>query len=180
MGSCSLLQGIFPTQGLNPGLLHCRRILYHMSHKGSPRYWSGYPIPSLADLPNPGIELAPSALQKDSLPTERPGKPLRGTVTHPNMRTHRAQILEKYDSQINALCYLDTVPFRVLFFHMHHFKKLIIHFLAALGLRVSFLWLRQATSALWLWRVGFSLRWLLVFRGTGFTGSRLGTCGTQA
>ena len=30
-------QGIFPTQGLNPGLLHCRQILYQLSHKGSPR-----------------------------------------------------------------------------------------------------------------------------------------------
>ena len=27
-----LLQGIFPTQGSNPHLLHCRRILYHLSH----------------------------------------------------------------------------------------------------------------------------------------------------
>ena len=36
VGSLSLLQGIFPTQGLNPGLLHCRQILYHLSHKGSP------------------------------------------------------------------------------------------------------------------------------------------------
>ena len=31
------LQGIFPTQGSNPGLLHCRRILYHLSHLGSPQ-----------------------------------------------------------------------------------------------------------------------------------------------
>ena len=36
-GSCSLLQGILPTQGFNPGLLHCRRILYQLSHQGSPR-----------------------------------------------------------------------------------------------------------------------------------------------
>ena len=36
MGSLSLLQGTFPTQGLNPGLPHCRRILYQLSHKGSP------------------------------------------------------------------------------------------------------------------------------------------------
>ena len=36
MGSLSLLQGIFPTQGSNPGLLHCRRILYQLSHQGSP------------------------------------------------------------------------------------------------------------------------------------------------
>ena len=35
-GSHSLLQGIFPTQGSNPGLSHCRKILYHLSHQGSP------------------------------------------------------------------------------------------------------------------------------------------------
>ena len=32
-----LLQGIFPTQGSNPGLLHCRHVLYRLSYKGSPR-----------------------------------------------------------------------------------------------------------------------------------------------
>ena len=32
-----LLQGIFPTQGLNPGLPHCRQILYQLSHRGSPK-----------------------------------------------------------------------------------------------------------------------------------------------
>ena len=31
-----LIQGIFLTQGLNPGLLHCRQILYFLSHQGSP------------------------------------------------------------------------------------------------------------------------------------------------
>jgi len=35
VGSLSLLQGIFPTQGSNPGLRHCRRILYQRSYKGS-------------------------------------------------------------------------------------------------------------------------------------------------
>ena len=35
MGCHFLLQGIFPTQGLNPGLLHCRQMLYHLSHQGS-------------------------------------------------------------------------------------------------------------------------------------------------
>ena len=35
MGSYSLLKGIFLTQGWNLGLLHCRQILYHLSHKGS-------------------------------------------------------------------------------------------------------------------------------------------------
>ena len=36
VGSLSLLQRIFPNQGLNPGLPHCRQILYQLSHKGSP------------------------------------------------------------------------------------------------------------------------------------------------
>ena len=47
VGSLSLLQGIFPTQGLNPGLLHCRWILYQLSHKGSLGYlgYSAYTKP---------------------------------------------------------------------------------------------------------------------------------------
>ena len=42
----ALLQGIFPTQGSNPGLPHCRQILYHLSHQGSPRKleWVAYPF----------------------------------------------------------------------------------------------------------------------------------------
>ena len=36
VGSLSLLQGIFPTQGSNLGLLHCRQILYQLSYEGSP------------------------------------------------------------------------------------------------------------------------------------------------
>ena len=35
MGSLSLLQGVFPTQGSNQGLLYCRRILYQLSYQGS-------------------------------------------------------------------------------------------------------------------------------------------------
>ena len=48
VGICSLLQRIFPTQGSNPGLLHCGQILYHLSHQGSPRIleWVAYPFSS--------------------------------------------------------------------------------------------------------------------------------------
>ena len=35
VGCQALLQGIFPTQGLNPGLSHCRQILHCLSHQGS-------------------------------------------------------------------------------------------------------------------------------------------------
>ena len=35
-GCHTLLQGIFPSQGSNPGLLHCRQILYLLNYQGSP------------------------------------------------------------------------------------------------------------------------------------------------
>ena len=44
VGSLYLLQGIFPTQGSNPDLLHYRRILYQLSHQGSPLYTIGHII----------------------------------------------------------------------------------------------------------------------------------------
>ena len=37
VGCLALLQGIFPTHGSNPGLLHHRKILYYVSHQGSPK-----------------------------------------------------------------------------------------------------------------------------------------------
>ena len=46
MGCLAFLQGIFPTHGLNPGLPHCRWILYWLSHQGNPRIleWVAYPF----------------------------------------------------------------------------------------------------------------------------------------
>ena len=46
VGSCSLLQVIFPTQRFKPGLPDFRGILYQLSHKGSPRIleWVAYPF----------------------------------------------------------------------------------------------------------------------------------------
>ena len=91
VGCHALLQGIFPTQGSNPGVPHCRRILYCLNHQGSPRiptreaqefppgkpqeYWSGQPIPSPGELSDPGIKPGSPALQADSLPAELPTKP---------------------------------------------------------------------------------------------------------
>ena len=45
VGSLFLLQGIFPTQGLNSGFPHCRQILYQLSHKGSLRILEGVAYP---------------------------------------------------------------------------------------------------------------------------------------
>ena len=53
VGSHSLLQGIFPTQGSNPTLPLCRWILYQLNHKGSPRIleWVAYPFSSRSFQP---------------------------------------------------------------------------------------------------------------------------------
>ena len=53
VGSLSLLQGIFPTQESDPGLPHCRQILYQLSHKGSPRIleWVAYLFSSGSSRP---------------------------------------------------------------------------------------------------------------------------------
>ena len=73
VGSFSFLQGIFPTQGSNPGLPHCRQILYHLSHQGSARIleWVAYPFSR--DLPGIGIEPGSPVLQANSLPAELQG-----------------------------------------------------------------------------------------------------------
>ena len=56
LGSLSLLKGIFPTQGSNLGLPHCRRILNQLSHQGSPRIleWVAYPFSSRSSQPRNG------------------------------------------------------------------------------------------------------------------------------
>ena len=76
-GCHALLQGIFSTQGLKPGLPHCRLILYCLSHQGSPRIleWVACPFSRGTSLPK--IELGSHASQVDSLPAELPGKPTK-------------------------------------------------------------------------------------------------------
>jgi len=53
VGSLSFIQGIFPTQGSNPGLPHWKQILYQVSHKGSPRLLEciAYPFSSRFSQP---------------------------------------------------------------------------------------------------------------------------------
>ena len=59
VGSLSLLQGVVPTQGSNTGLLHCRQILYQLSHQGSPI--------SFLELPRNDQNLAGLEQQKSTL-----------------------------------------------------------------------------------------------------------------
>jgi len=83
VGCHALLQGIFPTQGSDPDVPHCRQILYCLSQEGNPRIleWVAYPFSR--ELPNPGIKLGSPAWQADSLPVELPRK-LEKSLTHIN------------------------------------------------------------------------------------------------
>ena len=56
LGCHALLQRIFPTQGLNPGLPHCGQFLYCLSHQGSPRILEWVPYPFSRGTSRPRIE----------------------------------------------------------------------------------------------------------------------------
>ena len=83
VGCHSLLQGIFPTQGSNLGLLHCRQILYFLSHQGSPlccidlvlgdcKSSSSRTAPSYTDCPTVGFN---SPLCSPKCPSSRNKSP---------------------------------------------------------------------------------------------------------
>ena len=92
-GCHALLQGIFPTQGWNPGLPRCRRILYCLSHQESPRIleWVAY---SFFRSSWSGIKLGSPAMQVDSLPAVLPKKPRRTLDTMPKNLDDRLNLLE--------------------------------------------------------------------------------------
>ena len=75
VGSLSILQGIFPTQGLNPGFPHCRQILYQLSHKGNPKIlkWVAHPFSRGSSQPRKWTRV--SCIVVNSLPPELSGKP---------------------------------------------------------------------------------------------------------
>ena len=62
VGGLSLHQGIFPTQGSNPGFPHCGQILYQLSHREAQEYWSGQPIPSPAESSQPRNQIGVSCI----------------------------------------------------------------------------------------------------------------------
>ena len=85
--------GDLPNTGLNPGLPHCRQILYQLRHQGSPRILEWVAVPFSWGSSDPEIEPGSLGLQADSSPAELPGKPLkfpREVQTHKcaRARTH--------------------------------------------------------------------------------------------
>ena len=73
----------YPTWGLNPGLLHCRQILYCLSHQGRPRIlkWIAYHFSKGSSQPRSQTRV--SCIAGGFLPAELPGKPI-----NLNINTH--------------------------------------------------------------------------------------------
>ena len=76
VGYHALLQGIFAIQGSNPDLLHCRQILYCLSHQESPRIseWAAYPFSWGSSWPRNQIRVF--CTEGKFFPAELPGKPI--------------------------------------------------------------------------------------------------------
>ena len=66
----ALLQGTFPTQGLNPGLPQCRQILYWLSHLRNPRILEWVACPFSRGSSRPRNQAGSLALQMDFLPAQ--------------------------------------------------------------------------------------------------------------
>ena len=81
--SLSIIQGIFPTQRWNQGLLHCGQILYQLNTREAQESWSRLSIPSPADFSDRGIEPGSPVLQADSLPTELCNSTIRKNEIRP-------------------------------------------------------------------------------------------------
>ena len=71
-GGCGLVAKSCPTL-VTPWTVACQASLFIGFSRQE--YWSGLPLPSPGDLPNPGIEPGSPVLQADSLPSELQGKP---------------------------------------------------------------------------------------------------------
>ena len=89
VGCHAFIQEIFPTQGSNPVLPHCRQILYHLSHQGSPRMleWVAYPFSR--ELPKPGVEPWSPSLQITVKRREVKNKREKERYTHLNAEFQR-------------------------------------------------------------------------------------------
>ena len=75
VGSLSLLQGSSQSRDRTQVSRIVGGFLTSWATREAQEYWNGQPIPSLGDLPDPGIEPGSWALKADSLPTELPAKP---------------------------------------------------------------------------------------------------------
>ena len=109
-------RGSYQPRGSNPGLWHCRRILYRSATREAQEYWNGKCIPSPGDLPQLRIEPRSSALQEGSLSAELPGK----------LEMYKIFFLPKM--HVNVMSYIIKRPFRNSFLNFSWTKAISVLF----------------------------------------------------
>ena len=108
--SChALLQGIFSTQGLNPGLLHYRQILYHVSHQESPwtLEWVAYPFSKGSSWPRNWNWVSSIARYYTSWVTKKAPIPKSKNAQVPYMKSLYA--VGSRESVVGWICGLGTL-----------------------------------------------------------------------
>ena len=132
-GSLSLLQGIFPTQESNPGLLHYRQIVYQLSHKRSPFRYHRYPLFGLPKWLS-SKEFSCQAIDMDSIPGKGKWQPtpvsLRG-------KSHGQRSLVGYSPQGHKE--LDTTEHACTLFILKSCNK---------NIRIKIMWEREVVMRL--------------------------------
>ena len=73
-------------------------------------FWSGLPLPSPGDLPDPGIEPGSPTLQADAFPSEPPGKPCLGETLPAGLASGGSEL-----SEVGCAARLSHAPYRHLF-----------------------------------------------------------------
>ena len=107
MGSLSLLQGIFPTQGSNPGLPHCGQILYQLSHQGSPRILEqvAYPFSRGSSWPRNWTEVSWIVGQFTNWPIRDSTSKVARRLNEIQPVNHLARCLSRSPKALNGSCY---------------------------------------------------------------------------
>ena len=100
MGCHFLLQGIFPTQGLNPGLPHCRQTLQTLNHQGSPANCH-----MTQQIPLMGIHLKEIRIERDTCTS------MFIATLFTIARTWKQPISPSADERIRKLWYIYTVEY---------------------------------------------------------------------
>ena len=76
-------------------------------------HWSGLPLPSAGDLPNPGIEPGSPALQTDSLPPEPPGEPVHSFHGASRVAQMVKNLPAVQETQVQSLSWEDPLERRM-------------------------------------------------------------------
>ena len=116
-GLHSLFQGIFPTQGLNPGLLHCRQILYCLSHQQS-RLVTPSSNRHCIGLQEYSSALCPNVFMLMNDYTIKPWKDVEDTSMHILLKFHLPDLI-LFHKEFSGFQWITTLHFSFSIWVLH-------------------------------------------------------------